>query len=214
MGSPAGRGRVLAWALWDCGSTGLNAIVVTFVFSVYLTKTVGAGPTTPASWLGRALTVAGVTVALLAPVTGVWVDVPRRRRRTLGALTATLVLLPSGMSLIRADPSYMLAGLGLLALTAACSDLASVPYNAMLRQLASPETSGRVSGFGWAAGYIGSVTLLLVVYAGFISGNGPTRGLLHIPAADGLNVRAAMLMAAAWMAVFALPVLIAPPPPV
>jgi UMF1 family MFS transporter len=212
----ASRQRVLAWALWDCGSTGLNAIVVTFVFSVYLTKTVGAGlpgATTPASWLGRALTVAGVTVALFAPVTGVWVDVPRRRRRTLGALTATLVLLTSGMSLIRADPSYLLAGLALLAFTAACSDLASVPYNAMLRQLATPETSGRVSGFGWAAGYVGSVVLLLVVYAGFISGDGPTRGLLHIPAAEGQNVRAAMLMTAAWMAVFALPVLIAPPPP-
>jgi UMF1 family MFS transporter len=211
----ASRRRVLAWALWDCGSTGLNAIVVTFVFSVYLTKTVGAGlpGTTPASWLGRALTVAGVAVALFAPVTGVWVDVPRRRRRTLGALTATLVLLTSGMSLIRADPSYLLAGLALLAFTAACSDLASVPYNAMLRQLATPETSGRVSGFGWAAGYVGSVVLLLVVYAGFISGDGPTRGLLHIPAAEGQNVRAAMLMAAAWMAVFALPVLIAPPPP-
>ena len=213
MASPR---RVLAWALWDCGSTGLNAIVVTFVFSVYLTKTVGAGlpgATTPASWLGRALTIAGVTVALFAPIIGVWVDVPRRRRRTLGALTATLVLLTSGMSLIRADPRYLVAGLALLAFTAACSDLASVPYNAMLRQLATPETSGRVSGFGWAAGYIGSVVLLLMVYTGFISGDGPTRGLLHIPAAEGQNVRAAMLMTAAWMAVFALPVLIAPPPP-
>jgi MFS transporter, UMF1 family len=212
----ASRRRVLAWALWDCGSTALNAIVVTFVFSVYLTKTVGAGlpgATTPASWLGRALTVAGVTVALFAPIIGVWVDVPRRRRRTLGVLTATLVLLTSGMSLIRADPRYLVAGLALLAFTAACSDLASVPYNAMLRQLATPETSGRVSGFGWAAGYIGSVVLLLVVYTGFISGDGPTRGLLHIPAAEGQNVRAAMLMTAAWMAVFALPVLIAPPPP-
>jgi MFS transporter, UMF1 family len=213
MASPR---RVLAWALWDCGSTGLNAIVVTFVFSVYLTKTVGAGlpgATTPASWLGRALTIAGVTVALIAPVTGVWVDVPRRRRRTLGALTATLVLLTSAMSLIRADPSYLLAGLALLAFTAACSDLSSVPYNAMLRQLATPETSGRVSGFGWAAGYVGSVVLLIVVYAGFISGAGPTRGLAHIAAADGQNVRAAMLLTAAWMAVFALPVLIFPPPP-
>jgi MFS transporter, UMF1 family len=213
MASPR---RVLAWALWDCGSTGLNAIVVTFVFSVYLTKTVGAGlpgATTPASWLGRALTIAGVMVALIAPVTGVWVDVPRRRRRTLGALTAMLVLLTSAMSLIRADPSYLLAGLALLAFTAACSDLSSVPYNAMLRQLATPETSGRVSGFGWAAGYVGSVVLLLVVYAGFISGDGPTRGLAHIPAADGQNVRAAMLLTAAWMAVFALPVLIFPPPP-
>jgi len=208
---------VLAWALWDCGSTGLNAIVVTFVFSVYLTKTVGAGlpgPTTAASLLGRALTVAGITVALFAPVTGVWVNAPWRRRRTLGALTAALVLLTSGMSLIRPQPSYLWAGLALYAAAAVCGDLASVPYNAMLRQLATTETSGRVSGFGWAAGYIGSVLLLLVVYVGFISGGGPTRGLLHIPAADGQNIRGAMLMAATWMAVFALPVLIAPPPPV
>jgi MFS transporter, UMF1 family len=83
----------------------------------------------------------------------------------------------------------------------------------MLRQLTTPETSGRVSGFGWAAGYIGSTVLLLVVYAGFIAGDGPTVGLLDIPTADGQNVRAAMLVTAAWMAAFALPVLIAPPPP-
>jgi UMF1 family MFS transporter len=212
---PAGRGRVLAWALWDCGSTGLNAVVVTFVFNVYLTGTVGANlqdGTSPASWLGRALAVAGAMVALLAPVIGVWVDVPRRRRRTLGFLTAGLVLLTSGMSLIRDDLSYLWAGLVLLALAAAFSDLASVPYNAMLRQLATPETSGRISGFGWGAGYVGSMALLLVVYVGFIAGHGATTGLLNIPTADGQNVRAAMLMTAAWMAVFALPVLIAPPP--
>ena len=213
MGSP--RSRVLAWALWDCGSTGLNAVVVTFVFNVYLTGTVGAdlpGGTSPASWLGRALALAGVVVASLAPVLGVWVDAPQRRRRTLGFLTAGLVLLTSAMSLIRDDPSYLWAGLVLLALAAACSDLASVPYNAMLRQLSTPETSGRISGFGWGAGYVGSMVLLLVVYVGFIAGEGPTTGLLNIPTADGQNVRAAMLMTAAWMAAFALPVLIAPPP--
>jgi UMF1 family MFS transporter len=91
--------------------------------------------------------------------------------------------------------------------------LASVPYNAMLRQLATPETSGRISGFGWGAGYAGSMVLLLTVYTGFMAGDGPTRGLLRIPAADGQDVRAAMVMTAAWMAVFALPVLIVAAPP-
>jgi MFS transporter, UMF1 family len=143
----------------------------------------------------------------------VWVDAPHRRRRTLAALTGAAVLLTSGMSLIRDDPRYLWAGLALLALTAACSDLASVPYNAMLRQLTTPETSGRVSGFGLGAGYVGSVVLLLVVYLGFIGGSGPTRGLLHIPVADGQNVRAAMLLTAGWLLLFALPVLIAVPPP-
>jgi UMF1 family MFS transporter len=211
----AGRLRVLAWALWDCGSTGVGAIVVTFVFSVYLTRTVGddlPGGISPASLLGWALFFSGATVAILAPVTGVWVDAPHRRRRTLGVLTTMVVLLTAAMSLIRDDASYLAAGLLLLGFTAACNDLASVPYNAMLRQLTTPDTSGRVSGFGWAAGYVGSMALLIVVYAGFISGDGPTVGLLNIPTADGQNVRAAMLVTAGWMAAFALPVLIAPPP--
>lgn len=71
----AGRLPVVAWALWDCGATGVNAIVVTFVYSVYLTQQVGVGlpgPTTPASWLGRVLTISGLFVALLAPATGSW----------------------------------------------------------------------------------------------------------------------------------------------
>ncbi|MDT5244706.1 MAG: transporter, family [Mycobacterium sp.] len=206
---------MVAWALWDCGSTGVSAIVVTFVFSIYLTRTVGDDlpGTSPASLLGWALFFSGVTVALLAPVTGVWVDAAHRRRQTLAVLTAMVVLLTSAMSLIRDDASYLVAGLLLLGFTAACNDLASVPYNAMLRQLTTPETSGRVSGFGWAAGYVGSMVLLLVVYAGFIGGDGPTAGLLEIPTADGQNTRAAMLVTAAWMAAFAMPVLIAAPPP-
>jgi len=209
MSSP-GRSRIVAWALWDCGATGLSAIVVTFVFSVYLTGAVGEGMpggASPSSWLGRALAVAGVTVAVLAPVIGVWVQDPRRRRGALTTLTMAAVLLTAAMSLIRDNPSYLFAGLALLAAAAACTDLASVPYNAMLRQLSTPQTSGRISGLGWAAGYLGSVVLLLLVYAGFIAGSGPTRGLFGIPVGDGQNVRAAMLLAAAWLAFFALPLL-------
>jgi MFS transporter, UMF1 family len=95
----------------------------------------------------------------------------------------------------------------LLACTAACSDLATVPYNAMLRELSTPATSGRVSGFGSAAGYFGSVLLLLIVYVGLISGDGDTRGLFGVPADDGWPVRLAMLLTAAWFILWALPLL-------
>ena len=147
--------RVAAWALWDFGATGLNAIVATFVFAVYLTSTVGAGMhggTTPASWLGRTGAIAGVTIAVLAPAVGVWVESPHRRRVALAVLTGMAVVLTSAMYLIRAQPSYLWAGLALLAATAACSDLASVPYNAMLRQLSTPQTAGRISGIGCGGG--------------------------------------------------------------
>ncbi|QUR68349.1 MFS transporter [Mycobacterium spongiae] len=203
--------RVVTWALWDCGSTGLNAIVATFVFSVYLTDSVGAGlpeGTSAASWLGRALAISGLTIALLAPAIGVWVEAPHRRRLALAVLTGLAVTLTSLMSLIRDDTSYLLPGLALLAATAASSDLATVPYNAMLRQLSTPQTAGRISGIGWASGYVGSVLLLLVMYVGFMSGSGSERGLLHLPIQDGTNVRVAMLVAAAWLAVFGLPLLV------
>lgn len=207
----APRSAVTAWALWDCGATGVNAVVVTFVFSVYLTEQVGSGlpgPSTPASWLGRALTIAGLGVALLAPATGVWVNAPHRRRTALTVLTGLVVALTAAMSLIRADYHYLGWGLALLAGTAACNDLATVPYNAMLRQLSTGENSGRISGIGSAAGFVGSVLLLLVVYFGFIAGDGDTRGLLGIAAGDGENVRASMLLAAAWLALLAWPLLV------
>ncbi|WNG85949.1 MFS transporter [Mycobacterium sp. ITM-2016-00317] len=210
----ATRGQVLAWAMWDFGATAINAIVITFVFTVYLTATVGddlPGDTSPASWLGRALALAGLVVALLAPVTGVWVNAPARRRRALALLTGLVVLLTASMSLIRDDHRYLWPGLVLLACTAACSELATVPYNAMLRELSTPATTGRISGIGLALGYFGSVLALLVVYLGFIAGDGDTRGLLGLPADDGQNVRAAMLLVAAWFALFALPLLISVP---
>lgn len=203
------RSPALAWALWDCGAAGLSAIAVTFVFSVYLTS-VGRGHpggTSVDSWLGRAVALAGLIVALLAPLIGEWVAAPSQRRAALASLTAMAALLTCAMSLIREQPSYLWAGLALLAATAACGDLAMVPYNAMLRTVSTPATVGRISGFGYAAGYAGNVVLLLLVYAGFMAGDGDHRGFLHLPTADGWNVRAAMLVTAAWLAVFALPLL-------
>jgi MFS transporter, UMF1 family len=210
------RSQVLSWGLWDVGATGVNAIVVTFVFSVYLTGTVGddlPSSTTPQSWLFRALALSGFVVALLAPVTGIWVDAPWRRRRVLAWLSGLVVLLTSAMSLIRDDYHYLWLGLVLLAGASACSEISTVPYNAMLRQLSTPQTSGRISGFGFMMGYVGSVLLLLVVYVGFMSGEGDTRGLLGLSVAEGHNVRAAMLLAAAWFTLFALPVFVVVPHP-
>jgi UMF1 family MFS transporter len=78
----------------------------------------------------------------------------------------------------------------------------------MLRQLSTPQNSGRISGFGLAAAFVGSVGLLLVVYFGCIGGKGPTRGFLQLPVGDGMNVRTAMLIAAGWFVVFATPLLL------
>jgi MFS transporter, UMF1 family len=214
VGEAAGRGQVLAWGLWDWGSSAFQAVTLTFVFSVYLTDKVGDDlpGTTPASaWLGWALAGAGLIVALTAPVCGQYFDAVGSRKRALATLTALTVGAMSLMFFVRDDYHDLWLGLALLAFASATFELAGVPYNAMMRQVSTPATVGRVSGFGWAMGYFGGIVLLLICYAGFLAGDGDTRGLLAMPTDQGLNVRLVIVLAAVWFTVFALPVLFAVP---
>ena len=107
----------------------------------------------------------------------------------LAVLTGVVVALTASMSLIRADYHYLWPGLVLLALHRGVQRPGDGALQRDAAELSTPETSGRVSGFGSAAGYFGSVLLLLIVYFGFIGGDGDTRGCSGLPADDGQNVR-------------------------
>lgn len=213
-GAATARRQVVAWGLWDWGSAAFNAVILTFVFSVYLTDGVGddlPGSISASTWLGWSLGIAGVVIAVTAPVSGQRYDEEGRRKRSLGVLTAVTVAAMAAMYFVRDDYRYLWLGLVLLAVASVVAELAQVPYNAMLRQVSTEQNVGRVSGFGWAMGYFGGIFLLLLCYTGFIAGDGPTRGFLGISTADGLNIRAVALLAALWFALFALPVLLAVP---
>ncbi|GAA5071976.1 MFS transporter [Nocardia iowensis] len=214
VGQAAGRGQVLAWGFWDWGSAAFHAVILTFVFSVYLTDKVGddlPGGISASAWLGWSLGIGGLVVAVTAPIFGQWFDATAKRKRSLAVLTGLTILSMAGMFFVHDDYRDLWLGLVLLALGAAFFELANVPYNAMLRQVSTPATVGRVSGFGWAMGYFGGIFLLLICYFGFISGDGDNRGLLGVPTDDGLNIRLVAVVAAVWFATFALPVLFAVP---
>ena len=88
----AGSGRifskpVLAWASWDWGSAAFNAIMTTFVFTVYLTSEAFGGEERTSQVLGWGLAAAGLLIALLAPVTGQRSDSGGRRKLWLGVNT-------------------------------------------------------------------------------------------------------------------------------
>jgi len=202
------RGRILAWGLWDWGSASFNAVVTTFVFTVYLTSG-SFGPTGVVdAQLGWALAAAGLVVALLAPVIGQRSDTSGRRKFWLAINTFVVVACTLGLFFVRPEPGFLLLGLVLLAVGNVFFEFGSVNYNAMLTQVSTPSTIGKVSGFGWGMGYVGGIVLLLIVYFGLIQ---PEVGLFGVTGADGLDVRVTMLVAAAWFAVFALPVLFAVP---
>ncbi|QBJ95092.1 MFS transporter [Rhodococcus sp. ABRD24] len=214
IGQAATRRQVAAWGLWDWGSAAFNAVVLTFVFSVYLTDAVGEdlpGSISASTWLGWSLGIAGFFIAVLAPVSGQRFDATGRRKRSLAALTFLTVAAMACMFFVVDDYRYLWLGLVLLGAGSVIFELAGVPYNAMLRQVSTPANIGRVSGFGWAMGYFGGIVLLLVCYFGFIAGDGDTRGLLGLTTDAGLNIRLVAVLAAVWFAVFAIPVLLTVP---
>lgn len=203
--------QVVAWSLWDWGSAAFNAVIVTFVFSVYLTDAVGddvPGPFSASTWYAWAVAAGSLVIALLAPVLGQRSDASGGRRRSLALLTGAVVLITAAMFFVRDDYHYLWVGLVLISLGLVVFELAQVPYFAMLRQVSTPETVGRVSGIGWAAGYLGGIVLLVIVYFGLIKDDG---GLLGLSTADGFNIRVVAVVAAVWFLVFALPVLFAVP---
>ncbi|PVZ14229.1 MFS transporter [Actinomycetospora cinnamomea] len=199
---------VLGWALWDWGASAFSAIIVTFVFAVYLTDAVAADPDAGARALGLALTAAGVCVALLAPVTGQRADARGRRKVWLGVHSAVVIACMAAMFAVRDEQAYLLLGLVLLAVASVFFEFAEVNYNALLVAVSTRETRGRVSGFGWGMGYFGTVVVLAFVLFAFVQ---PDVGLFGVTAQDGLNIRAVALTAALWFAVFALPLFLLVP---
>ena len=234
-GPPVAKRLVRAWALWDWGSASFNAVVTTFVFSTYLASGLFVDPEivaaagdddrNPALVLAKAnnatvisgaLTIAGILVALLAPILGQRSDGSGRRKLWLGINTGLVVAAMAAMFFVAPVPSYIYFGAALLAVGNIFFEFASVNYNAMLVQVSTPKTVGRVSGFGWGMGYVGGIVLLIILLGLFIQsfGSPSGNGLLDVPfGSDGgaLDIRFAILVSALWFAVFALPVLLRVP---
>lgn len=199
------RTTVAAWASWDWGSAAFNAVMVTFIYSVYLTESVGAdiGGSIPASsWYGWAMAAAGIIIAVVAPVQGRRADAKGRRRWSMAMWTLVVVALMASLFFIENEPAWFWPGIVIMAIGAVAFEFAEVSYFAMLRQVSTPDNVGRVSGIGWSAGYFGGIFLLLICYVGFIAGEG---GAFGLSTADGMNVRVVALVAAAWFLLFALP---------
>lgn len=201
------KGQILAWAAWDWGSAAFNAVMTTFVFTVYLTSTEAFGGEDYVSQvLGTALAIAGVLVALMAPVTGQRSDTGGRRKLWLGVNSAMVVVLTGLCFFVYPQAEFLLLAVVLLALANVFMEFAGVNYNAMLVQISTPATIGKVSGFGWSMGYFGGIIALATVLFGFV-----TPGFFGVGTEDALNIRVVALFSAAWFGVFALPVLFAVP---
>lgn len=196
---------VAAWAWWDWGGASFNAVITTFVFTVYLTSSAFGRPDDNAAALGLGMTIAGIIIALLAPITGQRAD---RTGRVAPVLTFQFVVVLGciiGLYAVRPDPAYLWLGVWLITIGNIFYEFAGVLYNALLPSISTPQTIGRVSGLGWGAGYLGGIVLLLFLYVAFIE---PEVGLFGVTSQDGMDVRISMLVCAVWFALSSLPLLV------
>jgi UMF1 family MFS transporter len=203
---------VIAWALWDWATQPFNSVIITFVFTaLYLTSdsflpvdVVAQGEDSDAfesgiaeltAGLGLGITVAGILVALVAPVLGQRADAAGRRKWWLGFTSGLLILSMFGLFFVQAAPAYFWLGVGLIAFGSVVSEIAGVNYNAMIVQVSTPRTMGRVSGLGWGMGYLGGIIALVIV-----AGVSPL-----LPSENGMAFRLIAVGCAVWAIMFAWP---------
>lgn len=209
---PAGEARVPAraparerwsWALYDFANTIFSMNVATLYFAVWLVSDLGASNTVYAT--GNA--VASLLVFAAIPILGAISDARRRRKpwvvgftllacagcALIGVLGQTTVPLFGDQVIDGARPEGWVASLAslkwvLLAFVVAnFAYQGALPfYNAMLPELVPAREQGRMSGFGVAAGYVGSIVGVLLVIP-FYTGALPILGTVSAAVMETLR---------------------------
>ncbi len=207
--------RVLAWILYDWAYAAFNTIVTTFVFATYFVRAVAPDAATGTIAWASTQSIAGIAIALGAVPLGAVADLAGQRRRLLRFGSLIMIAAMASLWFIRPQ-GPMLPALLLVGMATTAFELSLIFYNAMLAEIAAPARIGRLSGIAWGAGYIGGLIALGLCLVVLILPRPPPFGL---DPASSEPVRAASLFAAAWMAIFAAPLLLqrdphpnAPPP--
>lgn len=185
------RGTILAWTFFDFANTAFSVIIVTVIYSRYFTHHVAGGQ----RWLwGLAVSLSMIFAAALAPPLGAIADYSRNRKRFLLIFTFACVLATGLMFFVQ--DGMVATGMLLFIVANIGFEGGLVFYDAFLPDITSRNSYGRVSGYGFAMGYLGALAVLLIVH------------LLLPPASDPaylLYIRLSFVVAAGFFLAFSLP---------
>jgi MFS transporter, UMF1 family len=188
------RKQIFVWTLFDFANTSFSVLIVAVGYSLYFKQIVVGGAGRGDFFWGLAVSVSMLLTALIAPVLGAASDFSHSRKKFLFWFTGVSVVCTALLFFVQAD--MILVGSALFILANIGFEGGIVFYNAFLPALSQRETVGRISGYGFAMGYLGSLVSLLIaipLYAGgFATDNLP-------------NVRISFLLAAAMFMFFSLP---------
>ena len=185
------RSRIFIWTLFDFANTAFSVIIVTVIYSKYFSNYVTGGQ----RWLwGLAVSLSMVIAAFLSPPLGAIADVSRNRKRFLLIFTILSVICTALMFFV--NKGDILFGFILFVLANIGFEAGLVFYDAFLPNLTEKKNFGRVSGYGFAMGYVGALAVLLIV-------------MVLLPTADSPDyyfyIRLSFVVAAAFFLFFSAP---------
>jgi len=194
------RRRIFAWTLFDFANTAFYVIILTVGFPTYFREIV-AGDSSAADLLWSiSFSASMLIVALLSPILGAAADHGAGKKRFLAVFTGLCIAATA--SLFFVEGSMILTGMLLLILANIGFEAGLVFYDAFLPEIATERSYGRVSGYGFAMGYVGSLVTLLLAFP------------LYEGGFDEMNlgsIRLSFLMAASFFLVFSLPLFLVVP---
>ena len=190
MTPPSQRRQIVSWCLYDFANSAYSAVIVTAIFGPYYANViVGNDAGLGDVWWGRGSSVSMLFVALSSPFLGGIADASGLRKRLWITYTYLSILMVVGFTIL--EPGMVLTGFMLATLANIGMEGAMVFYNAYLPQIADTPVQGRVSGWGYATGYAGSIIALVAA--------------LPFALTEPLRANPIWLLVAAQFALFSLP---------
>lgn len=159
---------------------------------------VGDGHISGSSVWGYLVSLSMLLVAVSAPVLGAIADFRGSRKRFLFLFCYAGVVATSFLFLV--GPGDIWLAIVFYLLSSACLEWSLTFYNSFLPQITTRQQMGRISGFGWAFGYVGGVLCLILTMAMI---RWPE--WFGIPDSDYLPVRATAVLVALWWGLFSIP---------
>lgn len=204
------RRAQIAWCSYDWANSAFPAIIVTFIFATYFTKSVSADEITGTVNWGYAVSLSGIAIALLSPICGAISDHSGPRKPWLGILSVVTMICSALTWFVLPDANYVFLALVLFVVANTAFEISNVFYNAMLVDLVPTKQMGRLSGWGWGLGYFGGLSCLILAYLAFIQPDIPLFGLdTGKGAQEHLRINGPVV--ALWFAAFALPLFLFTP---
>ncbi len=210
MPQAATRKRIWGWFFFDWASQPYSTLILTFIFGPYINEIVGDGSKAQSAW-GFGVAAAGIVIALLAPILGAMADTGGSRLRWIWLFSMLYVLGAAGIWI--ADPNdfnlvlvLFFFGIGLIGM-----EFTTIFTNAMLPDLGTPEEIGKISGNGWAFGYVGGLIALVIMLFFFAESAQTGKTFIGIDPVFGLDAstregtRFVGPLTAIWFALFMIP---------